>query len=388
MKISNPRQFSFSHSLLIYMCIIVVLITLIPFTFRVPDKIHITWSTNFPDFITNIILFLPIGFLFRLSHRKNKDRFCIQALSFGILLSLGIEFLQLFIAGRFAQIIDVITNGMGAWLGAMVFVFLMGRLKEGSSVRLFALELPLMNLLYLLIPLMWLNGLSAGEEVARLWLMLLLGLLGCGVLASIYIHRFKDGGNLTPNKLSLFVLSWFVVASLPALVNFPIEVTGIGVIIVIFVQIPARLPLRRKKGEKRFELPTLKILLPLYVIYLILVAVWPTTLPFQEWQFKINFQELVFNERIVFTFRFIELIASFTLFGYMIAEMRGRRKEARTITFAWIFFITLICSVVIEMTTGYPPLLASNILEILFMTASGVYGAMIYRLQLTAIQHL
>jgi len=46
------------------------------------------------------------------------------------------------------------------------------------------------------------------------------------------------------------------------------------------------------------------------------VAVWPTTLPFQDWQFKINFQELVFNERIVFTFRFIELIAAFTLFGY------------------------------------------------------------------------
>jgi len=40
------------------------------------------------------------------------------------------------------------------------------------------------------------------------------------------------------------------------------------------------------------------------------------------------------------------------------------------------------------MTTGYPLLLASNILEILFMTGSGVYGAMIYRLQLAAIQHL
>ena len=158
MKIPNPRQPSLSYALLIYMCIIVVLITLIPFTFRMPDKIHITWSTNFPDFITNIILFLPIGFLFRLRHRKNKDRFCIQALGFGILLSLGIEFSQLFVPGRYTQVIDVITNGMGAWLGAMVFVFLIGRLKEGGSVRLFVLELPLMNIVYLLIPLMWLNG--------------------------------------------------------------------------------------------------------------------------------------------------------------------------------------------------------------------------------------
>ena len=124
------------------------------------------------------------------------------------------------------------------------------------------------------------------------------------------------------------------------------------------------------------------------MIYLILVAVWPTTLPFQDWQFKTNFQELAFNGRIVFIFRFIELIAAFTLFGYMIAEMRGRKKESLTITLALIFFITLSCSVVIEMTRGYPPLFASNIFEILFITASGVYGGMIYRLQLTAIQHL
>jgi len=182
-----------------------------------------------------------------------------------------------------------------------------------------------------------------------------------GNFSSIYIHRFKDGGNLTPNKLSLFALSWFVVDSLPALANFPIEITSIGIIIAIFVQIPARFYLPRKRDEKRFELSTLKVLLPLYLIYLILVAVWPTTQPFHDWQLKTNFQELSFNGRVVFTFRFIELIAAFTLFGYMIAEMRGRKKESLTTILALIFFITLSCSVVIEMTTGYSPLLASNI---------------------------
>jgi len=388
MKIRNPRQSSFNYALLIYMCIVVILVTLIPFTFRKPDELQITWSTNFPDFITNIILFLPIGFLFRLSRRKNKDRFCLQALGFGILLSSAIEFSQLFVPGRYSQVIDVITNATGAWLGAIIFVFMTKKLKEDRAVRLLSLELPLMNIVYLLIPLMWLNCLSTGEEAGRLRLVLLLGLFGCGVLASIYIHRFKEGGNLTPNKLSLFAFSWFMVASLPALVNFPIEVICFGIIIGAFIQILARLPLRREGEEKRFELPTLKIILPLYVIYLILVTFWPTTLPFQDWQFKIHFQELAFNQRIVFTFRFIELVAAFTLFGYMVAEMRGRKKESLTTILALIFFVTLSCSVVIEMTRGYPPLLASNILEILFMTASGIYGGMIYRLQLAAIQNL
>ena len=114
MKIPNPRQPSLTYALLIYMCIIVILITLIPFTFRKPEEIHITWSTNVSDFITNIILFLPIGFLFRLNRRRNKDRFCLQALGFGILLSLGIEFSQLFVPwsvpGRFTQVIDLIPE--------------------------------------------------------------------------------------------------------------------------------------------------------------------------------------------------------------------------------------------------------------------------------------
>jgi len=110
MKIPNKRQSPFTYALLIYICIIVVLITLIPFTFHMPDKFQITWSTNFSDFITNIILFIPIGFLFRLNRKRKKDRFCIQALGFGILLSLGIEFSQLFVPGRFAQVIDVIPE--------------------------------------------------------------------------------------------------------------------------------------------------------------------------------------------------------------------------------------------------------------------------------------
>jgi hypothetical protein len=37
---------------------------------------------------------------------------------------------------------------------------------------------------------------------------------------------------------------------------------------------------------------------------------------------------------------------------------------------------------------GYPPLNRSNILEIVFITAAGLYGGVIYRLQLSSIQRL
>jgi glycopeptide antibiotics resistance protein len=209
MRPFDQEQSTFGYALLLYIVIVVVLITLIPFEFRISDNIQIYWTTNYSDFFTNIILFLPVGFIFRLSRRTNQDRFGISALIFGIFLSVAIGVAQIFVHGRYTQIFDAITNGSGAWLGGFIFVFLKRTLKEERTARLLTLELPLMNLVYLLIPLMWLTGLSAGQEVLRWWLMVLLGVFGGGVLFSSYFYRLRDGGSVGPNKLSCFAMGWF-----------------------------------------------------------------------------------------------------------------------------------------------------------------------------------
>jgi glycopeptide antibiotics resistance protein len=384
-------QSTLSYALLIYMCIIVVLITLIPFDFRLPREFIITGSTNFADFTTNIFFFIPVGFLFRLSRRQSKDILCLNALIFGLLLSSAIEFTQVFIPGRYTQLIDVITNGLGAWFGAILFVLLKGQLSGERAGKLFSLELPLMNLVYLLIPLMWLNGLATGEEAARLWLLLLLGLFGTGVFCSISIYRFRNTGAFSFAKLSFFVMSWFLVATLPVLLKFPMQIAIFTISVGIIAPIIARIP-KADKGDKaderRFELPTLKRILPLFGLYLLLLAIWPTTLPVDDWQLNIHFQELTFHDRIAFTFRFIEFVAAFTLLGYMMAEMRGRSSESAGRTLAWIFLAALISSIIIEIIRGYPPLLRSNILEIVFITAAALYGGVIYRLHLSSIRSL
>jgi glycopeptide antibiotics resistance protein len=379
-------QSTLSYSLLIYMSIMVVIMSLIPFEFRTPDEFRIFLIPDLTDFSINIILFIPVGFLFGLSRGKNKDPFCLMALAFGVFLSLAIESAQVFISGRYPQVSDIITNGSGAWMGAMILVVLKKKVMEKQTFKLFALELPLMNLVYLLIPLIWLNVLATGKEGSRLLLMLLLGLVGGGVLSSIYRARLKHTKGMSPNKLSLFAMGWFFTAAIPAMLNFPKQILIFGILIGIFVQILARTPQRAKNEERRFELPALKRLLPVYTVYLLLLVAWPTTLPIGAWQFNINFEELAFNEKIVFIFRFIEYIAAFTLLGYMIAEMRGRKNESVSRTLAWIFLAALISSILIEIIRGYPPLLGSNILEIVFITAAGLYGGVIYRLQLSSIQ--
>lgn len=365
-----------------------VLITLIPFEFRRPGEIRIFLIPDFKDFITNIILFVPVGFLFRLKQKKSNDRFCLTALAFGMLLSLAIETAQVFIAGRYPQLSDVLLNGLSAWVGALIFRALKENLKEKQPFKLFALELPLMNLVYLLIPLMWLNSLATGQEALRLWLILLLGLMGGGVLSSIYKSRFKQVRGISFNKLSLFAMGWFFTAAVPAMINFPKQIFIFGILVGIFVQIPARIFRRAKNEERRFELPALKKLLPLYAVYLMLLAAWPTTLPLEHWQFNINFEELAFSERIVFIFRFIEYIAAFTLLGNMIAEMRGRKNESMEKTLGWTFLIAVAAAILIELLKTYPATSSLNILSIIIITSASIYGAVTYRLQLSAIQRL
>jgi VanZ family protein len=379
-------QSTLGYALLIYMCIVVVLITLVPFEFRMPEHFHLTWSTNFTDFFTNILLFVPVGFLFNLTRRENTDLFCLQALAFGVLLSFAVESAQVFIPGRYPQVIDVITNGFGAWLGGLIFTLLKNWLQEERAGRLFAWQLPLVGLLYLLIPLMWLNGLATGQEEARVWLLLLLGIIGAGVICSVYVNRFKHTGTFGYTKLSVFVVCWFFVSSLPLLTNFPLKILFFGIVIIFIVQILARLTGNGAPREKRFEIPTIKKLLPIYIIYLLLLAFWPTTITAGEWQHLVIFEELVFEERIVLIFRFVEFIAAFTLLGYVIAEMRGRKDEAVEKTLGWTFFIAVAAAIFTEVLKTYPTLNSINILSIVIIISACLYGAVIYRLQLAAIE--
>jgi glycopeptide antibiotics resistance protein len=386
MKSSDQSQTTLSAALLIYLVFVVFIITLIPFNFRLPQRIQIAWIANLPDIITNILLFIPIGFLFRLIRRNRKDPFFLLSFAFGVLLSIIIEIAQIFVPTRYTQPMDVVTNGSGAWLGAFLFKILEKKIEGDYEARVFDLELPLMNLMYLFVPLLWLNGLSMGNDSGRLVLVLILGLLGSIVLVSIYTYRFKFKEKLSPNKLSLMALSWFVIGAIPSLFIFPLQVMALALLICVIVQISTRFFKKKNIEERRFEHLTLKRLLPVYVVYLLLLTFWPTTFALSEP--GLSSQGLTFDERIVLTFRFVEFIAAYTLLGYMIAEMRGRKLEPHWYTFGLVFIIAFGSATVIELIGAYPSILSINIPQIILITSTSLYGAVIYRLQLTEIQRL
>lgn len=76
-------------------------------------------SYGLTDVILNVILFAPLGVVL---DRRGMRPFLV--LGVGLLLSGGIEALQLVIPGRAPTVRDVLTNGIGCGLGGMVGLYL------------------------------------------------------------------------------------------------------------------------------------------------------------------------------------------------------------------------------------------------------------------------
>jgi hypothetical protein len=145
---------------------------------------------------------------------------------------------------------------------------------------------------------------------------------------------------------------------------------------------------RRNKEERRFEQPTLKRLFPLYGLYLLLVSVWPTTLPLAEWSNGLDYKWLTEVQRIVFTSRFIEMIAAFTLLGYMAAGMRSRINESRLKMLIWVLGSASAFSVLTAVLQNFFSGPLSSVLEATLFATAALYGALIYRLQLAAVRRM
>ena len=82
--------------------------------------------------VTNVAVFLPVGFLLAVVMR---DRRWWRPLMAGVALSLAVELLQLLLMRGFCETDDVIHNALGCIVGIIIFVNLH---KLFSAVRLFS----------------------------------------------------------------------------------------------------------------------------------------------------------------------------------------------------------------------------------------------------------
>jgi glycopeptide antibiotics resistance protein len=375
----DRKPSALGYALLTYMTLVIAAITLIPFEFKTPARIEISVTGSVSDVLLNVVLFLPLGFLFQLARRRAGYGSVLQALAFGVLVSTALETCQLFLPGRNSSLIDVATNGLGALLGAAAATYLRAGERRVQASVLFLFEMPLMNVVYLLIPLLWLGSLSMGDEIHRIGLMMVLGVLGGSVIASVYVNRMRCDKTHEGLMPALYTLGWFVIGVLPAVATFPVEVLAAAGVVALAAQLSARWWKRRDTTERRFELPTLKKVFPLYGVYLLLLSVWPTTLPFTEWSNSLVYKQLTEVQRIVFTARFIEVIGAFTLLGYLVAGMRNRKNESVLKMLSWVFGSALAFSILTVVLRDFFSGPLSSVLEATLFTTAALYGGLIYR---------
>jgi VanZ family protein len=370
--------------LLAYLVLITAVITLAPFRFARPPALQLSWLMDPGDVVANVLLFVPLGFLFRAAARSRAGRHPLGALVAGLAASAALEAAQLFLPGRFPSLVDVAANGLGAYLGSRVNQRVVARL-DADLVRGLALELPLMNLVYLLVPLLWLDGMAAGREAGRLVLVPLLGLAGGLVIAAIWRHTGLVAR--TPNELAALAGCWYAVGAFPGLVRRPWLLLAGSVMIALIVRLEAGRPLRAAP-DRRFELSTLRRVWPLLGGYLILSALWPLPWTARPWQGGWGLADLADMPGIVPMLRALEYLAAFTLLGYTVAEARGRRVEPQGRLAVWVAAVCLAAAAVLEGLRGFHPAHGASALALLLAGAAGLYGGLIYRRQLAAVRAL
>ncbi|MFN0178638.1 MAG: VanZ family protein [Gemmatimonadales bacterium] len=302
-----------------YLIVTIAVITLVPFTFRLPSAWRLTGFVTVADLVQNVALFVPLGFAVAFAGGR--------ALLIGAVTSLAVEIAQQFIPGRFPSAVDFATNATGAALGAAGYQILsvhLGRRSQGAGIK--ALDLPLMGTVYLVVPLIWLVGLSQPMDRGRLWLVALPLLAGAIVLGSVSRHHLEPRG--VPRWVGACGAGiWAAVALLPGWHGRPawlaMAATGVAIATGLFAWLVAA-------GEpigRRFEGVTVRRAVAPLVVFVALAAGWPLTGFGDAWVWTLGWSaahEATSRHGIL---QVLELMAGCAVIGYGVAEARSRAVE-------------------------------------------------------------
>lgn len=115
----------------------------------------------------NCLLFVPMGFMMPMLSRKISTCFRAGSITFGA--SIGIEVIQMFFLGRYADINDVIANGLGGIIGFGLYVFfqrtVLNKRERHDGIGTLSMYFGLIGLFLGLAK----NGISIGDVILYNW---------------------------------------------------------------------------------------------------------------------------------------------------------------------------------------------------------------------------
>lgn len=369
-----------ASAILGYLLLLVGALTLMPFAFEQPVVFRVVLAWTPRDVLLNVALFVPIGFVARRAWRTRGDRYGLGVLALAVATSLVIEMLQLFEPSRFASPWDVAANVTGAVIGASILELVARRHEDEDELTtdVLLLQLPLMGLVYLLVPLLWVSGMAAEGDPPRLILTLLVGLTGASILGSVARAMAPMTLERSWWSLPAAATAWATVGLLPAvrldwrLVVLAIAATGLHAGWRGRMSAPPFF-------ERRFEVPALMAATPFLALFLVGSAIWPArgfrTVPLWHVGFPTA------DGGMALVLPVIEALVGMTVLGYVIAEFQGRNefgfRSAWPRVVRWALAV-LVGGEALRSVLAYE---GASVLRLALSFACCVYGAWLYHLQ-------
>lgn len=351
---------SLGRLLLGYLAVVVAAIVLSPFEFAVPGRIE--WSAlgegTAADLLLNLVLFAPLGFL--ADRLGGGERPAWHAALAGLLASLAIETTQLFIPARYSSLADVAANGAGAWCGAIGSAAMRRLAISDARVvgRLF-LDLPLVGFLWLMVPLLWLDALAAGDKLA-----VLAATSAAGVALAAAWTSSAPRRAISSTGIGILAVGWGGVALSPlALVHWPTAVLA-SALLIGGMAVGARQFARLRERERRIESRAVTVVLVLMTPFLV-ASTMPGLVP------GLGPDPLAARQGI---FRWLAGVAAFTVLGYLMAERRGRSRRRWPDT----AFAPMVVAALVTPLANAGPGIAGRLLPAI--VAAG-FGALLFELQ-------
>jgi hypothetical protein len=178
-------------------------------------------------------------------------------------------------------------------------------------------------------------------------------------------------------------LGWVIVAVVPG-AGGDIDLICAGATLTVGIALLRSIATTRDRAAdayRRFELPTLRMVMPLFAAYLALSSLWPfdAVTPTWHWLIALAPAKVELTQPVVY--RLLEHVAAFTLAGYVIAEFHGRDardlREAAPRVAVWAGGISLL----LELVRGWYPDVGASVLLWMFTVVAALFGGWLYLLQ-------
>lgn len=381
--------------MLAYLVTVTLLITWAPFDFAARPQHGLTSLWTWSDLLLNVLMFAPLGFLWQGARRdaggaglpmRDTLREVLPAFLAGALLSGIIEGGQLFLAGRYTSALDVLSNALGAMLGAWALRRLRSRLEVTSgTVRALALDLPLSGVIVLLLPLLWTWALGddGAGRTPLLWMAACTGGVLIGSVHGSYLvtsSRARDA--------SAAASAWLLVGAMPAVLRSPsdavlLHTLGASLLAALISGWVSHRAAhtRRHDGSQRVEYRALRLAMPSFTVYVTLCALWPLSAIDGVWRAAWTLAPASTALSRGLLLSSLAHLAAFTVVGYVTAEFHGRDNRRFISSWPRVVRTVVPLAVLLEWARGWNTTIGASGIVLLLAAASGVFGGWLYHLQ-------